>query len=348
MPLRCLGARSSMRPSELGVRFVLCAAARRRCATMTDHVAPPQARRRRSTPSSASSSATCTASISPAARRDAPGRDGHRPRRPGAARADELKPRSREARRARASGCTATCPRPSTTSRYCREVHGMTPLSSSHEHEWLGPDVWFAHLVHLAPTEMRLLADTQTGIAHCPQSNGRLGSGIAPVPALGRPACRSRSASTARPRTRPPTCNARRTACWLMHRAGVPHRAAAKASRRAGAATVEDVVHWGTAGGAAVLGLRPRRDAGPAGRGPRRLRPRRRRATSGLHDPAIGPVASGGGAPEVRVLQRPPGRRRRRDPGTRPRRARRARPRVGARDDELKPGRCSCAAQRRS
>jgi cytosine/adenosine deaminase-related metal-dependent hydrolase len=46
---------------------------------------------------------------------------------------------------------------------------------------WLGPDVWLAHCVHLSDEEARLLGATGTGVAHCPSSNFRLGSGIAPV-----------------------------------------------------------------------------------------------------------------------------------------------------------------------
>ncbi|MEY8875174.1 MAG: amidohydrolase family protein, partial [Leptothrix sp. (in: b-proteobacteria)] len=65
--------------------------------------------------------------------------------------------------------------------RHCREVHGCTPLQFVERHGWIGPDVWFAHMVHLSPDEVARCAATGTGIAHCPQSNGRLGSGIAPV-----------------------------------------------------------------------------------------------------------------------------------------------------------------------
>jgi cytosine/adenosine deaminase-related metal-dependent hydrolase len=49
---------------------------------------------------------------------------------------------------------------------------------------WLGDDVWFAHCVHLDGGEARRMGATGTGVAHCPTSNGRLGAGIAPVPAL--------------------------------------------------------------------------------------------------------------------------------------------------------------------
>ena len=47
--------------------------------------------------------------------------------------------------------------------------------------EWTGPDVWHAHCVQLDATEIELFARTKTGVAHCPCSNMRLVSGIAPV-----------------------------------------------------------------------------------------------------------------------------------------------------------------------
>jgi cytosine/adenosine deaminase-related metal-dependent hydrolase len=50
--------------------------------------------------------------------------------------------------------------------------------------EWLGPDVWLAHWVHLTGDVVRLFAATGTGVAHCASSNLRLGSGLAPVRAL--------------------------------------------------------------------------------------------------------------------------------------------------------------------
>jgi cytosine/adenosine deaminase-related metal-dependent hydrolase len=46
---------------------------------------------------------------------------------------------------------------------------------------WVGPDVWYAHAIYLNEAEIQLMADTGTGVAHCPSSNMRLGSGIAPV-----------------------------------------------------------------------------------------------------------------------------------------------------------------------
>ncbi|MGC8874404.1 MAG: 8-oxoguanine deaminase [Chloroflexia bacterium] len=65
--------------------------------------------------------------------------------------------------------------------RYCLEVYGRRPLALMEALGWLGPDVWFAHAVHLDASEIGRLAETGTGVAHCPTSNMRLGSGIAPV-----------------------------------------------------------------------------------------------------------------------------------------------------------------------
>ncbi len=64
---------------------------------------------------------------------------------------------------------------------YCKATAGMSPIHYAESLGWLGPDVWFAHGVHVSPAEISLLAQTQSGIAHCPSSNMRLGSGIAPV-----------------------------------------------------------------------------------------------------------------------------------------------------------------------
>ncbi len=64
---------------------------------------------------------------------------------------------------------------------FCREQFGHRPGAYARELGWTGSDVWHAHCVHLNKTEVKLFARTQTGIAHCPTSNMRLASGIAPV-----------------------------------------------------------------------------------------------------------------------------------------------------------------------
>lgn len=65
--------------------------------------------------------------------------------------------------------------------RYCMEKFGKRPVDYMAAAGWLGHDVSWAHCVCLNPAEIKLLAATRTGIAHCPSSNMILGSGIPPV-----------------------------------------------------------------------------------------------------------------------------------------------------------------------
>ncbi len=64
---------------------------------------------------------------------------------------------------------------------FCLDTYGRTPAQYAEDLGWLGPDVWLAHCVHLSDEAVARFAATGTGVAHCPTSNGRLGSGIAPV-----------------------------------------------------------------------------------------------------------------------------------------------------------------------
>lgn len=64
---------------------------------------------------------------------------------------------------------------------FCLDNFGMRPVAYMEEHSWVGPDVWFAHAVHVADEEVEVLRATGTGVAHCPTSNMRLASGIAPI-----------------------------------------------------------------------------------------------------------------------------------------------------------------------
>jgi cytosine/adenosine deaminase-related metal-dependent hydrolase len=67
---------------------------------------------------------------------------------------------------------------------FCLRTTGERPLAYMASVSWLGPDVWYAHGVHFNDEEVAELGRTRTGVAHCPGSNLRLGSGIARVPAL--------------------------------------------------------------------------------------------------------------------------------------------------------------------
>ncbi|MDX3102377.1 8-oxoguanine deaminase [Nonomuraea angiospora] len=64
---------------------------------------------------------------------------------------------------------------------HCLAQFGLRPVDYMEKLGWLGPDVWFAHSVHLSDDDIGKLAATGTGSAHCPSSNGRLGAGIARV-----------------------------------------------------------------------------------------------------------------------------------------------------------------------
>ncbi len=64
---------------------------------------------------------------------------------------------------------------------FCLQEFGHRPVGYAEDLGWVGDDVWHAHCVHLNEQEIALFARTGTGICHCPSSNMRLASGIAPV-----------------------------------------------------------------------------------------------------------------------------------------------------------------------
>ncbi len=65
--------------------------------------------------------------------------------------------------------------------RFCEALFGMRPLPYLQSLGWTGDDVWFAHMVHPDSDEIGMLAETLSGVCHCPSSNMILASGIAPV-----------------------------------------------------------------------------------------------------------------------------------------------------------------------
>ena len=68
--------------------------------------------------------------------------------------------------------------------RFVRERCGMRPLEYMESLGWIGPDVWYAHGIHFNGEELRRLAETGTGVAHCPISNMKLSSGVCRVPEM--------------------------------------------------------------------------------------------------------------------------------------------------------------------
>ncbi len=64
---------------------------------------------------------------------------------------------------------------------FTQKMFGMRPAGYMQSVDWVGPDVWWAHSIFVDSDEIKMLAETGTGVAHCPSSNMRLGSGICPV-----------------------------------------------------------------------------------------------------------------------------------------------------------------------
>jgi cytosine/adenosine deaminase-related metal-dependent hydrolase len=188
---------------------------------------------------------------------------------------------------------------------YCASTHGKKPVEFVAEHDWVGSDVFFAHMVHLHPDEMKILAGTGTGIAHCPQSNGRLGSGVAPAPALDRMGVPVSVGVDGAASNEAADMISELHHAWLAHRGHAGARSRARPEGRgeegADAVTVEDVVRWGSAGGARVLGFEGVGTLAPGMAADLAVFDLDDPRYFGLHDPAIGPIVAGG-RPSLRWL----------------------------------------------
>ena len=68
--------------------------------------------------------------------------------------------------------------------RFTMEAFGMRPLAYMESVDFVGSDVFYAHGIHFNDAELKLLADTQTGVSHCPCSNMKLSSGVARIPEM--------------------------------------------------------------------------------------------------------------------------------------------------------------------
>ena len=166
---------------------------------------------------------------------------------------------------------------------YCRDVHGLRPLEYAARHDWVGEDVWFAHLVQVDADDIRILADTGTGIAHCPGSNARLGNGIAPITemrAAGVPISLGQDGGAA---SDAGDMLAEAHFAWYVHRA------------RSGpqAISIEDVIHWATRGGAEILGLDAVGMVAPGFEADLAVYRLDDLRFAAFHDVAIAPVATG-------------------------------------------------------
>jgi len=175
---------------------------------------------------------------------------------------------------------------------YCRAVHGKLPVEFVADQGWIGEDVWYAHLVHVEDSELTLLAASGTGMAHCPQSNARLGSGIAPADRFDRLGGRVSLGVDGAGSNEACDMVSEMHLAWMLHRA----------IKGAGAVRCEDVLRWATAGGAAVLGLGAVGTIAVGQAADLAIFDLAHPRYAGLHDPLIAPVASGGGAHVRHVL----------------------------------------------
>lgn len=164
--------------------------------------------------------------------------------------------------------------------------YGKRPVHWLAEHDWLGPDVWFAHLVECDASEVALLAQTGTGMAHCPQANARLGSGIAPADALFRAGGAVSLAVDGAAANEAADMISALYSAFSLHRAG----------KGVGAVAAEEVLGWATAGGARVLGMEAIGTIEPGKAADLALFDLSHPRYLGQHDRLVGPVISGGAA----------------------------------------------------
>jgi cytosine/adenosine deaminase-related metal-dependent hydrolase len=144
--------------------------------------------------------------------------------------------------------------------------------------------VWFAHLVKCEPDELALMAEAGTAMAHCPQANARLGSGIAPAPAFAKIGGLVSLAVDGTGATEAGDM------AQALYSAFTIHRAVGGAD----ATKAENVLSWATAGGARALGLDGIGTLEPGKAADLVLLDLDHPRYFGQHDATIGPIISGG------------------------------------------------------
>lgn len=163
---------------------------------------------------------------------------------------------------------------------------GQRPVPWLATHDWLGPDVWFAHLVDITPDEIAMLAETGTAMAHCPQANARLGSGIAPADALDAAGGVVSLAVDGAGANEAADMGAALYSAFALHRA----------SKGVDAADPARILHWATRGGASALGLPALGLLEPGMAADITLFDLSAPRNFGLHDPALAPMITGAAA----------------------------------------------------
>jgi 8-oxoguanine deaminase len=166
---------------------------------------------------------------------------------------------------------------------YCREQHNRRPLEFAADLGIVGKDVWFAHLIHLDDEDIRILGETGTGIAHCPGSNARVGNGIARVLAMRDKGVRISLGQDGGAANEPGDMISEAHLAWYVHRTqGGPQ-----------VLSIEEVIHWGTRGGADILGLDSVGAIAPGYEADLAIYRLDDIRFAAFHDVAIAPVATG-------------------------------------------------------
>lgn len=127
---------------------------------------------------------------------------------------------------------------------YCRATFGKTPVELAEDLGWVGGDVWHAHMVHPSLDEVQRLGHSCTGATHCPSSNMRLASGIAPLRAMMTSGMRVGLGVDGSASNDGSHMLAEARQAMLLHRV----------SGNPAAITAREVLRLATRGGAAVLG----------------------------------------------------------------------------------------------
>jgi cytosine/adenosine deaminase-related metal-dependent hydrolase len=169
---------------------------------------------------------------------------------------------------------------------FCLASYSKRPVHWLADHDYLGSDVWLAHLVHVDESELRLLAQTGTGMAHCPQSNCRLGSGIAPAERLAALGGMVSLAVDGAASNESADMISEMNSAWHTHRA----------TKGPGCVRIEDVVGWATLNGARVLGYDEGGVIAPGKLADIAIFDLSAPRYFGLHDPLVGPVVAAGAA----------------------------------------------------
>lgn len=161
---------------------------------------------------------------------------------------------------------------------------GMRPVEWLAGRGWLGPDVWYAHLVDCTDREVAMLAETGTAMAHCPQANARLGSGVAPADRLHEQGGTVSLAVDGAAANEAADMGQALQAAFLVHRA----------AKGVGAVQAGTVLHWATEGGARALGMEWTGTLAPGKAADLALLDLDSPRALGMHEPCLAPVICGG------------------------------------------------------